>query len=67
MHKYKVDKATPDRLNDGRPIIILYEEGVSITRYLTFIYLAWSYFPKVILKERYPFTCTRSPKNPNNL
>lgn len=40
MHKYKVDKIAPNRLKSGSFIIILYEEGESITKYLTFISLA---------------------------
>lgn len=64
MHRYKVNKLLSNWLNVGRPIIILYEKGESITRYVIFISLAWSYFPKVILKVIYPFTFTCYSKNP---
>lgn len=66
MHKYRVVKVVPSRLKDGRPIIILYKEGASITKYLSFISLARFCSPKVILRVIYLFTCTCYPQNPTN-
>lgn len=63
MHTYKVDKTSPSRLKVGRPIIILYEKEASITRCLTFIFLALFSSPKVIFKVVYPITCTCSLEN----
>lgn len=66
MHKYIVDKEAPSRLKVGHPIIILYEDEASITKYLTFISSAKSCSPKVILKVIYTFTSTYSPDNHTN-
>ena len=54
MRKYKVDIIVLIRLKDGRPIIILYEEGTSMTIYLTFISFAWSFSTNVILRVNTP-------------
>lgn len=37
-----------------------------MTRYLIFISLVWSCSLNMILRVRYPFTWTCSPKNPTN-
>lgn len=56
----------PIQLKVGHPVTTLYEEGASITKYLTFISLKWSCSLNVFLKARKPFTCTYSPENPTN-
>lgn len=48
MHVYNLDREDPNLLKVRHRIVILYEEGTSMTIYLTLIFIALSFAPKVI-------------------